>query len=178
MHDNYSMPIFAFCPVSTTGVGLLIIISIAIINSSAAFLNHNNIRLRPLSIMERTSHASFANRSASSSRIGRRVGKVSVAGQKENEGKDGGEYRKKSQQESQAGEMNYLHMPDRRQLLLSSALSVASLLMPSRPASARGLVQFPVKNPGDLLNTYHFLRVGISLLEEEDDIWTTNPLFL
>lgn len=40
---------------------------------------------------------------------------------------------------------------------------------------ARGLVQFPCTKP--LLNVYHFMRSGTTLLEEED-IWSTNPLFL
>ena len=43
------------------------------------------------------------------------------------------------------------------------------------PAAARGLVQFPCTKP--LGNTYHFLRAGTTLLEQED-IWSTNPLFL
>ena len=62
---------------------------------------------------------------------------------------------------------------DRRHLLLST-LSLS--LLPWK-TNARGLVQFPVDDPSDLLNTYHFLRVGTTLLEEED-IWSTNPLFL
>ena len=43
-------------------------------------------------------------------------------------------------------------------------------------ADARGLVQFPCTQP--LLNTYHFMRAGTSILELEQDIWSTNPLFL
>jgi broad specificity phosphatase PhoE len=42
-------------------------------------------------------------------------------------------------------------------------------------AQARGLVSFPCVSP--LLNVYHIMRAGTSLLEEED-IWSTNPLFL
>jgi broad specificity phosphatase PhoE len=42
-------------------------------------------------------------------------------------------------------------------------------------AQARGLVQFPLKER--LLNTYHFMRAGTSLLDERD-IYSTNPLFL
>lgn len=61
---------------------------------------------------------------------------------------------------------------DRRQLLIASG----GLLLSPQKALA-GLVQFPVNDPRDLLNTYHFLRVGDTLLEEED-IWSTNPLFL
>jgi broad specificity phosphatase PhoE len=41
-------------------------------------------------------------------------------------------------------------------------------------AQARGLVQFPCAELG---NTYHFIRTGESLMEEEN-IWSTNPLFL
>jgi len=53
-------------------------------------------------------------------------------------------------------------------LLLTSSSS-------SLPAHARGLVSFPCTGP--LLNIYHIMRAGTSLLEEED-IWSTNPLFL
>ena len=63
---------------------------------------------------------------------------------------------------------------DRRNFLLLPAA-----LLPVRPlkTQARGLVQFPVDDPSDLLNMYHVLRVGTTLLEQED-IWSTNPLFL
>jgi hypothetical protein len=44
-----------------------------------------------------------------------------------------------------------------------------------RAAQASGLVKFPCTKP--LGNTYHFMRVGETLLEEQD-IWSTNPLFL
>ena len=44
------------------------------------------------------------------------------------------------------------------------------------PAHARGLVKFPIKE-GKLLNKYHFMRAGESLLEEEG-VLSTNPLFL
>ncbi len=43
-------------------------------------------------------------------------------------------------------------------------------------ANAKGLIQFPCKDL-EFSNTYHFLRAGESLLEEEG-VWTTNPLFL
>ena len=56
----------------------------------------------------------------------------------------------------------------RRSLMLSSLAA----FIPPDPAQARGLIQFPVQS---LFNTYHFLRVGETLL---DDIWSTNPLFL
>ena len=42
-------------------------------------------------------------------------------------------------------------------------------------ANARGLVQFPCTQP--LLNRYHIMRAGTTLLEEQN-IWSTNPLFL
>jgi broad specificity phosphatase PhoE len=61
--------------------------------------------------------------------------------------------------------------------LAAVAAACASLpffsVVPS--AGARGLVQFPLKRP--LLNTYHLLRAGSSLLEEQD-VYSTNPLFL
>ena len=60
---------------------------------------------------------------------------------------------------------------DRRHFVASSA----ALLGLVQNASARGLVQFPVDQP--LLNEYHFMRAGTSLLEEQG-IWSTNPLFL
>ena len=66
----------------------------------------------------------------------------------------------------------------RRGFFLSTLTAATSIFVqPISPSFARGLVQFPVNDPKQLLNTYHFLRVGESLLEEED-IWSTNPLFL
>ena len=55
----------------------------------------------------------------------------------------------------------------RRRLLLSPPTTLAlllPLLLPAPPSEARGLVQFPCPK---LSNTYHFLRVGTTLLEEE-----------
>ena len=67
---------------------------------------------------------------------------------------------------------------DRRHLLQGTVAAAALIPVPHFSAvEARGLVKFPINNPDDLLNTYHFLRVGNTLLEEQDDIWTTNPLF-
>jgi hypothetical protein len=57
--------------------------------------------------------------------------------------------------------------------LLTSCSWNANLIQSS---TARGLVKFPCKDYA-FLNTYHFMRAGESLLEEEG-IWTTNPLFL
>jgi len=64
-----------------------------------------------------------------------------------------------------------------RRSFLSSSLITTSILFGSSTsfANARGLVRFPCKEP--LLNTYHFMRCGLSELEIED-IWSTNPLFL
>ena len=63
-----------------------------------------------------------------------------------------------------------------RSFLARSALSTISLYtFPANITNARGLVRFPCNEP--LLNTYHVLRTGSSLLELED-VWSTNPLFL
>jgi hypothetical protein len=59
-------------------------------------------------------------------------------------------------------------------ITLSTAISGSTLFVCK--ASARGLVRFPCKEQ-PLLNTYHFMRAGSSLLEVED-VWSTNPLFL
>jgi broad specificity phosphatase PhoE len=71
----------------------------------------------------------------------------------------------------------------RRQLLttigkgLVSGLSMSSILTSSTLlANANGLLQFPCIEP--LKNIYHLMRAGTNLLEEVDDIWSTNPLFL
>jgi broad specificity phosphatase PhoE len=67
---------------------------------------------------------------------------------------------------------------DRRAFFHTLAvLAGASCSAFSRPslANARGLVSFPCVAP--LLNVYHIMRAGTSLLDEED-IWSTNPLFL
>lgn len=57
--------------------------------------------------------------------------------------------------------------------LLNSLYLIGGEFVPV--AQARGLVQFPLKEP--LLNSYHFMRAGTSLLDERD-IYSTNPLFL
>jgi len=64
---------------------------------------------------------------------------------------------------------------ERRSFIGNGIFTASSILM-SRPTEARGLVTFPCKDYA-FLNTYHFLRAGESLLEEEG-IWSTNPLFL
>lgn len=68
-----------------------------------------------------------------------------------------------------------LQMSVERRHFLAGILAGTSFLLPPPPAAnARGLVQFPCAELG---NTYHFIRAGQSLMEE-DDIWSTNPLFL
>jgi hypothetical protein len=65
----------------------------------------------------------------------------------------------------------------RRNLLLSLPLMLsitAAAFGSPQPAHAQ-LVQFPCKE--GLANTYHFMRAGESLLEEQN-MWGTNPLFL
>ena len=57
----------------------------------------------------------------------------------------------------------------------SMVFLLTGLTFPAPPVHARGLVSFPCTTP--LLNVYHLMRAGTSLLEEED-IWSTNPLFL
>ncbi len=62
----------------------------------------------------------------------------------------------------------------RRTLISTCSLFSTSLLIDPQPSNA-GLVQFPCKY--DLMNTYHLMRAGESLLESEN-ILSTNPLFL
>ncbi|KAL7470284.1 hypothetical protein ACHAXS_010512, partial [Conticribra weissflogii] len=57
---------------------------------------------------------------------------------------------------------------------ISGGSAVLGTIFPTE-ANARGLVLFPCREP--LLNSYHFMRAGASLLEVED-VWSTNPLFL
>lgn len=64
---------------------------------------------------------------------------------------------------------------NRRSFLKSTVQTLAAIGTQTDIASARGLARFPCKEP--LLNTYHFMRAGKSLLEEEN-VWSTNPLFL
>ena len=79
---------------------------------------------------------------------------------------------------------NFLHGSNRRSFFRQAlrtpvaamlGLSVAGTQQP-QPALARGLMQFPCTQP--LVNRYHFMRAGTSLVEEEDGIWSTNPLFI
>lgn len=67
--------------------------------------------------------------------------------------------------------------PSRRSFLSSSAAVLASSWCLPERAHAKGLVQFPLAANKPLFNSYTFVRVGTTLLEEED-IWSTNPLFL
>ena len=55
------------------------------------------------------------------------------------------------------------------------AMLTSSLLSITPERSNAQFVKFPCVS--DFANTYHFLRAGESLLEEEG-IWTTNPLIL
>lgn len=57
----------------------------------------------------------------------------------------------------------------------SAFAAVTAISIPSQEAHARGLVQFPCSTP--LFNEYHLMRAGTTFLEEQD-IWSTNPLFL
>lgn len=65
-------------------------------------------------------------------------------------------------------------MTRRTSLLTSYSFLSASLFLKPKPSNA-GLVQFPCNY--NLMNTYHFMRAGESLLESQD-ILSTNPLFL
>jgi len=69
-------------------------------------------------------------------------------------------------------------LPDRRNLFqITAATAFASVVSPS-PAHAGSLVLFPVgSNTQILKNRYHFMRAGLSELEEQS-IYSTNPLFL
>jgi Histidine phosphatase superfamily (branch 1) len=68
------------------------------------------------------------------------------------------------------------NQPNRRDVMHSiSVLSSGWYFLHSSPSVAQGWVKFPCKTP--LGNTYHFLRAGQSLLEEQD-ILSTNPLFI
>ena len=58
--------------------------------------------------------------------------------------------------------------------VLNQAAIVAAMTADSQPSSA-GLVQFPCDY--NLMNTYHFMRAGESLLEG-DGFLSTNPLFM
>lgn len=61
-----------------------------------------------------------------------------------------------------------LRQSDRRRFLSLSAASLALILLMQggpKAASARGLVQFPCARP--LANSYHLMRAGTTLLEEE-----------
>jgi len=62
----------------------------------------------------------------------------------------------------------------RRSFLQTIVVGSSSFGRSAQPAGARGYVRFPAK---DLSNTYVFMRAGESLLEE-DDTWSSNPLFL
>ena len=73
---------------------------------------------------------------------------------------------------NQPREEDFLQSMSRRSIFASLPML---LLLGPRASHARGLVRFPCDKP--LLNIYHLMHAGTSLLEEED-IWSTNPLFL
>lgn len=64
---------------------------------------------------------------------------------------------------------------DRRNFFTKASAALSALGFGPSLTQARGLVMFPCETP--LYNTYHVMRAGQTLLEEED-ILTTNPLFL
>lgn len=70
--------------------------------------------------------------------------------------------------------------PDtRRSFIRSATLSLAGVISSGpllQGANAMGLVTFPCPE-GSLINKYHLMRSGESLLDE-DNILSTNPLFL
>lgn len=66
------------------------------------------------------------------------------------------------------------NIKNRRDFIQRIAAYLAFSQFPEE-GQARGLVSFPCEAP--LLNVYHLMRGGISLLEEQD-ILSTNPLFL
>jgi hypothetical protein len=59
--------------------------------------------------------------------------------------------------------------PSRRSFLFETTAITGWLVAP-RPSWARGLVKFPCKTP--LSNTYHLMRAGTSMLEEEGRLRT------
>lgn len=68
----------------------------------------------------------------------------------------------------------------RRAFLSISTISLASSINAKDNGAAYakgGLISFPCKDIKKFSNVYNFMRAGESLLEEEN-IWTTNPLFL
>lgn len=79
----------------------------------------------------------------------------------------------KGENKNNAYDKYYFKGSDRRTFF--QRLGFASIFTLKDAANARGLVKVPCNY--DLANTYHFLRAGQSLLEEED-ILSTNPLFL
>jgi hypothetical protein len=60
---------------------------------------------------------------------------------------------------------NNKNVNKRRQLLSIPLMTLMTTVLDTQPSHARGLVQFPCKK--GLANTYHFLRVGQTMLEEE-----------
>jgi broad specificity phosphatase PhoE len=71
--------------------------------------------------------------------------------------------------------INNMHRVDRGRFVKGGIGTVALSFLYSASSHAMGLVKFPCREP--LANTYHFIRAGQSMMEEQD-IWSTNPLFL
>jgi len=71
--------------------------------------------------------------------------------------------------------MSQLGLNRRGFFSLTAATGLSWLAAPCLTAVAKGLVMFPLTKP--LFNSYTIMRAGTTLLEE-DDIWSTNPLFL
>ena len=84
----------------------------------------------------------------------------------------------KQEREDTGTSQNALAPQQSRRSLIFNALNMASFVATATmgaPPSNAGLVQFPCDN--DLMNTYHFIRAGESMLESKDLI-STNPLFM
>ena len=67
------------------------------------------------------------------------------------------------------------HNENKRRTMMKATITLAFTLLFDTQPSRAGLVQFPCNY--ELMNTYHFMRAGESLLESEDII-SSNPLFL
>lgn len=74
---------------------------------------------------------------------------------------------------------NDAHLPDRRSLFQQmTAVALSTTTWHPSPAHAGSLVQFPIgPETQRLKNRYHFMRAGLSELEDQH-IYSTNPLFL
>jgi broad specificity phosphatase PhoE len=83
-----------------------------------------------------------------------------------------------NQEENALNRRNFFHQVQSSlaSLIIATATTITSTVNdPNAAAHAVGLVFFPCTTP--LHNEYHMMRAGTTLLEE-DDIWSTNPMFL